>query len=462
MIHRSHYADIVAIVSAGAKRGSASRWNGHPAGLARRLVAAQPLLPLLVLLLLVTAVFPERQDDEAGYLELARNIAHGHYATGRPDALLDADPSYPDLWFGPGLPLVLAAPVALGLPLGLVRLVGPLALFGALALVFRLLQRYLPRRAALAWTYALGLYPPFYTLLPNLHSEPLAILFLAAALAALARVAEGAPRRWQLLGGAALAGLALTRVDYGWVITVAALAFLGWWLVSRRRQALRLALTCAVGLALCLPWLAYTYAKTDRVFQWGNSGSLSLYWMSSPYKGDLGDWQQASAVFSDPHLAPHRPFFETLRGLPLPEQNARLERRALRTILHHPVAYAGNVAANVSRLLFDTPYSYTPQRLSALYFALPNALVLAAALLAAALAVRVRSQLVPLVAPLGVLAAVAFGLHALVAGYPRMLTPIVPMVAVLAALTAGRHLRLAPAAPSREGAELPMRGSWPP
>ncbi|HZO49363.1 MAG TPA: glycosyltransferase family 39 protein [Gaiellaceae bacterium] len=437
----------MAIVSAGAKRGSASRWSEHPARLAYRLVAAQPLLPLLVLLVVVTFVFPDRQDDEAGYLELARNITHGHYVTGRPDALLDADPSYPDLWFGPGLPLLLAAPVALGLPLGLIRLVGPLALFGALALVFRLLQRYLSRRAALAWTYALGVYLPFYTLLPNLHSEPLAILFAVAALAALARVAEGDARRWQLLGGAALAGLALTRVDYGWVVTVAAIVFLAWWALSRRREALRLALTCAVALVLCLPWLAYTYAKTDRAFQWGNSGSLSLYWMSSPYSGDLGDWQQASAVFTDPHLARHRPFFETLRGLPLGEQNARLERRALSNIVHHPVAYAENVAANVSRLLFDTPYSYAPQRLSALYFALPNALVLAVALLAAAVAVRIGSQLVPLVPPLAVLVAVAFGLHALVAAYPRMLTPIVPMVVMLAALTAGRHLRLASALP---------------
>ena len=74
------------------------------------------LVPLLGLLLLVAVLFPERQDDEAGYLELARNLTHGHYATGRPDALLDADPSYPDLWFGPGLPLVLAGPVASGLP----------------------------------------------------------------------------------------------------------------------------------------------------------------------------------------------------------------------------------------------------------------------------------------------------------------------------------------------------------
>ena len=49
--------------------------------------------------------------------------------------------------------------------------------------------------------------------------------------------------------------------------------------------------------------------------------------MSSPYPGDVGDWQQANAVFTDPALAPHRPFFAGLRGLSLPEQNSRLAPR---------------------------------------------------------------------------------------------------------------------------------------
>ena len=83
------------------------------------------LVPLLGLLLLVAVVFPERQDDEAGYLD-ARNLTHGHYATGRPDALLDADPSYPDLWFGPGLPLVPVGPVAVASRSSLIRLSGRL------------------------------------------------------------------------------------------------------------------------------------------------------------------------------------------------------------------------------------------------------------------------------------------------------------------------------------------------
>ena len=68
----------------------------------------------------------------------------------------------------------------------------------------------------------------------------------------------------------------------------------------------------------------------------GKLGSLSLYWMTSPYEGDLGDWHQAHLVFSDPALRPHREFFDSLRGLTLAEQNAEIEREALRNIADHP------------------------------------------------------------------------------------------------------------------------------
>ncbi len=387
-----------------------------------------PFVALLAILVVATYALPDRQDDEAGYLELARNLADGHYTTGRPDALLDADPSYPDLWFGPGLPLVLAGPVAANLPLDVLRLSGPLFLFGALLVFHALARRALSPRAALWATFALGLYLPFYSVLTNLHSEPLAVLLLVVAMYAIARACAGDGRRWTVAGGAALAGLALTRVAYGWVLTVALIAFAIWWLATRRAAARRLVGMTALALALCTPWLVYTTVETGRPLQWGNSGALSLYWMSTPTPGLLGDWQQANDVFTDPELAAERPFFASLRGLELPEQNRRLEQRAVENIVQHPVSYAKHVVANVSRMLFDAPYSHTEQRLSAFAFALPNALLLGSFAVALFLLVARLRALPSAALPFAVLAAVAVGLHVLVATYPRMLLPIVPLL----------------------------------
>ena len=70
------------------------------------------LLPILALYVAALFLFPSHPDDEASYIDLASRLTNGSYVTGNQDALLDADPTSPDLWFGPGLPAVLAPLVA--------------------------------------------------------------------------------------------------------------------------------------------------------------------------------------------------------------------------------------------------------------------------------------------------------------------------------------------------------------
>jgi len=392
------------------------------------------LLPLLALFLAAWAVFPERPDDEASYVVLAERLVDGFYVTGDDDAILNADPGSPDLWFGPGLPALLAPLVAVDAPLSVLRLTSVFVLFGAVLLMYVLARERWGPRIGLGVAYALGLYVPFLGLLSNLHSEVLAVLFVVVGMLGLARFLEQGGFAWLALGALGLAGLALTRVAYGWVLTVALLALVVWWLVGRSRSAGRAATVLALALVLCLPWLAYTYSQTDRLFVWGNSGSLSLYWMTSPHEGDVGDWHQAHLVFTDPDLEPHRAFFETLRGRELAEQNAEIEREALRTIANHPGAYAENLVANVSRMFFNSPYSRTLQQTNDVFYALPNALLLGAAALCALVLVPRRRTLPPEAGVFALLAGTAFGLHALVSAYPRMLAPIVPLLVWLTAL----------------------------
>ena len=420
------------------------------------------LLPLLVLFLAAWAVFPDRSDDEASYVALAARLVDGSYVTGNENAILDADPASPDLWFGPGLPALLAPLVALGAPLSVLRLTSPFVLFAAVLLMYVLARERWGSRIGLAAAYAFGLYLPFLNLLSNLHSEVLAVLFVLVGMLGLARYIERGSAGWLVVGGVGLAGLALTRVAYGWVLTVAAVLLAVLWLVRRRPETARALGVVALALALCLPWLAYTYAKTDRLLVWGNSGSLSLYWMTSPNPGDLGDWHQAHLVFSDPGLRPHRAFFESLRGLDLAEQNARIEREALRNIVDHPASYAENVAANVSRMLFNWPYSRTAFQTNDLFFVLSNLVLLGAVLFSLIVLVPRRRMLPPEAGVFALLAGTAFVLHALVSAYPRMLAPIVPLVVWLTVLAAVEAGLLTPSAergrpdPSRSPAAAPV------
>ena len=415
------------------------------------------LLPLLALYLAAWAFFPERPDDEASYVVLAERLVDGFYVTGDDEAILNADPGSPDLWFGPGLPALLAPLVAVDAPLSVLRLTSAFVLFAAVLLMYALARDRWGPRVGLVAAYALGLYVPFLGLLSNLHSEVLAVLCVVVGMLGLARFLERGGLGWLTLGSVGLAALALTRVAYGWVLTVTLLALVVWWLVRRSRATGRAAAVVALALALCLPWLAYTYSKTDRLFVWGNSGSLSLYWMSSPHEGDLGDWHQAHVVFTDPDLRPHREFFESLRGLDLAEQNAEIEREALSNIADSAGAYAENVVANVSRMLFNSPYSRTEQQMNDVFYALPNALLLGAAVLLTLVLVPRRRTLPPEAGVFALLAATAFGLHALVSAYPRMLAPIVPLVVwltVLALVEAGLLRQGAP-----RGTPVPIRSS---
>jgi hypothetical protein len=156
--------------------------------------------------------------------------------------------------------------------------------------------------------------------------------------------------------------------------------------------------------------------------------------MASPYPGDHGDWRQADDVFTDPGLSRHRPFFSTLRGRSLAQQNAEIEREAVDNIVGHPLRYAANVAANASRLLFNVPYSESRWRPNDLFYALPNTVVLAAAIFSAIVLIKRRSTLPPEATPFALVGTIALLLHLLVSTYPRMLAPIVPVVAWLTTL----------------------------
>jgi 4-amino-4-deoxy-L-arabinose transferase-like glycosyltransferase len=403
-----------------------------------------PILPLLLATPLVgPSINPNLWGDEQGYVGLARRLIHGQYLTGRDD-LVVGWPHVPNLWFGPGLPILLTPLTALSAPTDAIRLVGPLFVFGAALLLYVLLRRYVGPSAAVVGAAALALYPPVYTALVHLHSETLAVLLVVAMMLGTGAYLQTGQKRQLALAAAALGWLALTRVAFGWIVTTLLVLALLWWLLRRDSVApRRFAAICTLALALCVPWLAYTYSVTNRPFYWGSSGGLSLYWMSSPYPADLGDWQLPSDVFVDSRLAPHRPFFRSLIGESIPEQNDRLERAALDNVRDHPRKYAQNVLANVSRMWFHFPYSFRQERLKPLIFVIPNAFVLSVLLLTLGL-VAARRRLLPVEAvPFAMFGLVTFGFHALLSAYPRMLFPVIPVILWFATVAISRSFRLA-------------------
>jgi hypothetical protein len=194
---------------------------------------------------------------------------------------------------------------------------------------------------------------------------------------------------------------------------------------------------------LCIPWLAYTHHVSGRVGYWGNSGGLSLYWMSSPDPTQLGEWHAVHTVLRDGALTGYRPLFRQLRRLPPPVEDARLTGLALRQAAGHPAKYVRNLAANVGRMTVGWPFGVRVPWWGVAGVTLSNI-----ALLIALLGLRRRHRRRgprrrrPETAAFAAFAGMAIVVHLLPSTEPRMLIPVVPLLVWLAA---ARHHSVVPA-----------------
>jgi hypothetical protein len=388
------------------------------------------LLPLLALLLVVAVVTaPARPaGDEGPLIAAAHRLLQGHYAD---TASMDATKF---LWHGPGLPALIAPLVAVGVPLEGLRLTSPLLMFAAAVLFYRMLRLRLSPNGALLGAYALGLYFPGYYVLGTVAKDPLALVLSIVTLDATARYMKWGRRRHAAIAGLALAALAMTRLEYGWVIMLALGGGAAWWLIARIQHAPagaqtagRWTLICAVAMVGCLPWLAYTYSLTGHPFYWGNSGGLSLYWMSSPSPSQLGQWHAPHTVLSDPGLAGYRPFFHYLATLRPVQRDLALEHVAIAQVLAHPGKFALNLVANLGRMFVGFPFSFAlPAAVIASLIAI-NGTLLAGLLAATRRLGRAATSMPRETVPFFLFAAAAFIVHVVPTAEPRLVIPLIPV-----------------------------------
>jgi 4-amino-4-deoxy-L-arabinose transferase-like glycosyltransferase len=392
---------------------------------------ALALAPLLVAYLVAAVVAQpgaEAVRDEPALLAAAERLLDGWLAPPGTD---------PDqrafLWHGPGLVALLAPFVALDVPLPLVRLGGALLLGTAVLLFHRLLRLRLAPGPALAWTWAFGLYLPFFAVLSTVQKEPLATLLVVAGMLALTRGLKTGQRRALAAAGLALAALAMVRLEYGWVAVALLALAAARWAVRRGPRQRRLVAAAAVAVIACVPWLAYTHSVTGQPVYWGASSGLSLFWMSPTLPGETGQWHSPVRVFRDPALAPYRPLFRRLDEVHPLESDLVLRRRALANIRARPALYARNVAANASRLLFWAPVRSRHSVAGRVVLVVCNGLLLAGGAWAAVVLWRRRRVLPAEAGPLAAFAVLAIGVHLPVAASPRMLLPVVPALVLLMA-----------------------------
>ncbi|MEM3000923.1 MAG: hypothetical protein QXP41_01850 [Candidatus Nitrosocaldus sp.] len=290
----------------------------------------------------------------------AKNLTEGYYSP--------SDPYQINLWNGPGYPIVLVPFVLLKLPLLTVKLLNPFFLFLAIIYFNNTLRFYMKDGQALFFSYLLAIYPPFMRYIHRILTEQFAIFLICGLIFHFCKIFRNGKRSSFHIAIASfyLGFLALTKIIFGYVILSGLLLFLVLYLWERRITFRRTLLVYLFAIILCIPYLLYTYHLTGKIFYWGNSGGLALYLMSSPYDDELGDWHERSSEY-------HQEFFNKLYSdLPPIQRDDELRKEAIKNIVNYPFKFLKNWLANIGRLLFHYPYSYTPQKLSTYFYILPN------------------------------------------------------------------------------------------
>ncbi|MBW8040463.1 MAG: hypothetical protein FVQ85_10725 [Planctomycetes bacterium] len=391
------------------------------------------LFPLFILYCTVFFVLAEDSldfGDESRYATYAENLTKGFYAPSDTRALPN----------GPGYPLLLTPFAFFNIPWYWAKMLNPVFIFLAVCFIYSALRNYMSEKTALFFTYLFGLYPPFYAELWLLLTEPFALMLVSLFAFLTIKWYSSGRYRYMLLAAVICALIALTKVFFGYVASVALLLSMvlsKWSPISRKTVPIY-----AIALLLCVPYLLYTYSLTGKLFCWANWGGYTLYWNYTSHPDDLGGWKSPEDIATRPELAHHRPFFEKLQKLDCVERDRLMKKKAIENIINNPRKAALNYVCNLGRLFLNFPFSYKYQHPRTLLYMVPNTLVVGAILLSLYPLIKLRRFLPPAIVHACAVSVVYVAGHSLLLAGARYLCTIMPFIFIILTYTFTNLIRI--------------------
>ncbi|MEM6629154.1 MAG: glycosyltransferase family 39 protein [Bacteroidota bacterium] len=330
-------------------------------------------LPITLLYALIVFVFgsSELSGDEHRYIKYATNLTQGYFV----------DPANIDIRNGPMYSVLLAPFVALGTPLWVPKLLNVVFLTGALICIYLTLSKYTRPRVALISAYLMGLYPQSFKWVGRLYSDAFAFALICVCIFFFVRWVHAQEKEWKwgILAAVAFAFLALTKLIFAQVLTVCIVLSVLGLVIFRSHLAWKSLFSVLLAYVLCLPYLGYTYSITDKFPLWGTNGGEQLYWMASPYEGELGNWVDNASVLEKriPELNPnHFDFYNSLEGMSGIDRNKAFLQKGVENLKAYPQNYLKHWIANMGRFFLNYPYSFKEQNMGTFAYMIPNMIVL--------------------------------------------------------------------------------------
>ena len=362
---------------------------------------------------------------------------------------------------GPGYPLFLLFFVALGLPFLYACLMNAVFTYLAVVFLFKALREIAPFKIALIFSIFFACYYNSLEHMALMYTESISLFLVSVILYLLTKIFNtNKPKeltKYSLLAGFFIGYLVLTKIIFGYVLIIILMGAILLWLTKMKSVNYRkCCIIFLIALATTSPYLIYTYHLTGRPFYWGTSGGINLYWMSSPFEGEYGNWgynpKYNSTILSnvprnaiggqfnirnkdnfmpggeDSIIIHHQKDFEELKKYVGVEEDDAYKKMAIKNIKSHPLKYLQNYICNMGRIIFNYPYSYTVQKPGSL-LRLPMNGIIVAFLLFSLIPTFINWRRLAFSAKL-ILFIVVLYLAGTVLGCAetRMFTPIVPMI----------------------------------
>ena len=316
--------------------------------------------------------------DEPRYLQYAHNLLHGYFS---PKEKLD-------LWSGPGYPLCLAPFIKMGFSVLQLRLLNAIMQYVSIVVLYKTLLIWVNPKKAFWFSLAWAFYYVAYKEMLYVYTETLTslVIILIAYTLAKTRIRKSKIDSLQayILPGILLGFLALVKIVFGYVILFCFLVLTILYLIKKSKATLKFAFVFLLAFLTTLPYLAYTHHLTGRFFYWGNSGGMSLYWMSTPIENEYGDWNDdhfraycdydtSMPCNADYFAKGHQADYDQIYKLEGVARDDAFKQKAVENIKLHPAKYLRNIVANMGRLFFGLPNSYSTVRMQQLWRIIPNA-----------------------------------------------------------------------------------------
>jgi 4-amino-4-deoxy-L-arabinose transferase-like glycosyltransferase len=376
--------------------------------------------------------WPALYGDEIRYVDFAHNLIHGYYSPSAPHI---------NLWSGPGYPFILVPFIAVHVPVLYVTLLNALYQYLAVVFLYKAILLTTNRKIATISALVMAIYPNALAILPILYTEAFTYMLIAALIYTTTLFFVKHSRTYGVMAGVLLGYIALTKIIFGYVIVIGILACLPGLLFKKRRSIQVNSLKIlGIAFAVTVPYLVYTWSLTGKVLYWGNSGGMSLYWMSTPYEHEYGDWKvpdltnnQYPTIFKSPDVIKvlKKNHAREINGILKHneiEQDELFKKVAISNIEDHPGKFISNYCDNLSRMLFNFPYSYAYQDDAILRNILTGSLILWSTIAGLISTWINRRKISPAVKFMLLITSIYLLLSAALSSYPRQFDVIIPVL----------------------------------